>query len=67
MALHAVSRRSVKIKSARDGDTGHVIRGIGFAYDCTCGARGSVRKSWNEAMQDGRDHQAEHAEQDGAA
>jgi hypothetical protein len=54
------------MKRPREHDTGHVVTGIGFAFECSCGERGKVRPSWNAAMQDGRDHAAEHAEQEPA-
>jgi len=52
--------RRVATRRAREGDTGHIITGIGFAWSCSCGERGRVRGSWNEAAAEGREHQADH-------
>jgi hypothetical protein len=62
VGTHVVTRRAA-VKRPRDRDTGHVVTGIGFAFECSCGERGKVRPSWNAAMQDGREHAAEHDNQ----
>lgn len=65
-AAHVVTRRAA-VRRAREGDTGHVVTGIGFAFECSCGERGKIRPNWNQAMQDGREHAAEHARKSDAA
>lgn len=66
-AAHVVTRRAA-VKRPREHDTGHVIRGIGHAAECSCGWHGELRRNRADAMQDGREHAAEHAERanDGA-
>jgi hypothetical protein len=55
-----VTTRRAAVKRPREHDTGHVVTGIGFAFECSCGERGNVRKSYRAAMDDGRDHAAAH-------
>lgn len=59
-AAKVVTRRAA-IRRAREHDTGHLITGIGFVFECSCGERGKNRRSYREAMQEGREHAAEHA------
>ena len=67
MPTTKIANRRIAIKRPREGDTGHVIQGIGFSFECSCGERGKVRRSWNAAVADGRQHAASHTEQDDAA
>jgi hypothetical protein len=58
-AAKVVTRRAA-LKRPREHDTGHLVTGIGFAFECSCGARGRNRPTWRDAMQEGRDHAAAH-------
>jgi hypothetical protein len=58
--VEKIATRPVRLKREREGDTGHVIRGIGYSSHCSCGWRSPVKSAWNEAMQAGREHAAEH-------
>ena len=37
-----------------------VLRGIGFSWRCTCGARGKITGDRSEALEAKRKHEAEH-------
>jgi len=51
----------------REGDTGHVIVGIGYSWACSCDEVGKVFKTWREAYDDGRAHAAMHRKDSGTA
>jgi hypothetical protein len=55
--LHAVTVRRVALRSHdRDTNRCDVLRGIGFAYRCSCGSEGRIRGARLLAVQDGRAH-----------
>jgi hypothetical protein len=60
MGAEKVVTRRAAVKRPREHDTGHIITGIGFAFECSCGASGRVTRSYKAAMQQGREHAAEH-------
>lgn len=60
MGAPKVTTRRAAVKLPRDGDSGHHLIGVGFAFSCSCGARGRNRPTWREAMQQGREHAREH-------
>jgi hypothetical protein len=60
MGAHKVETRRAAIKQPREHDTGHVIKGIGFAFECSCGKHGDVERSYQAAMREGQAHAAEH-------
>jgi hypothetical protein len=66
MGAARVTTRRAAIKRPREHDTGHVVTGIGFAFECSCGEHGAIRRDRSTAMQEGRDHAAEHAGETGS-
>lgn len=61
-AAHVVTRRTA-VKLLREHDTGHVVTGIGYRFECSCGERGKIRASYREAMQAGREHADAHRQE----
>lgn len=54
--------KPVRVRSFDPGLQTHVLAGIGFSFECSCGERGAIRNSWNAAAQDGREHTAAHGQ-----
>jgi hypothetical protein len=60
MGAARVTTRRAAVKRQREHDTGHVVTGIGFAFECSCSEHGKVVRSYQAAMREGRAHAAEH-------
>lgn len=55
---HTVSVKAVKVVDHRSDLGCDVLRVIGYAYACSCGTVGRVRRTTQLARQEGQDHQA---------
>lgn len=56
LVLHAVTVRSVKLRAHDDDLRCDRLRGIGYAWRCSCGERGRVEGTHNDARLAGRAH-----------
>ncbi len=62
MGAPKLATRPLRVKLPRPGDSGHLIRGVGYVAECSCGWHSTRQPSTRAAMQAGRDHAAEHRE-----
>lgn len=61
-----VRTKPVRAHSYDDGLQTHVVRGIGFSSECSCGWRSDIYEAWNDAAAAGRAHTDEHDGRRGA-
>ena len=60
MPEHATAPRPLRARLERTGDTGHLLRGVGYVSNCVCGWHSGRCETWSMALEEGREHIREH-------